>query len=728
MRRLVLPALLAALPACSCSGFGLHQAKSQVGVSPTAISYGDVYLSATPKRELRLVNTGKGSDRATLTFLSPSTAFRLSETSATLSPGTHLVQAVFSPLAAGPQSVTVRVAWSNGSADVLLDGNGLDWPDCSPSGPCEEASFDPNTGVCTKGPKADGAACDSGLTCVDNARCLGGQCLGSPKSCDDHSVCTNDFCIEGKGCQHEDTSGACQGGDPCLAYFCDPTTGCGSAAVPDGTPCSLNQNCERAELCIQGKCVGTPVPDGTPCVLWWAPCAKDSTCQGGDCHSPTAEAEQPGNVRWIAPSPYAAAGSNGGWRAAAAVDGFGTAYLDDDIPEGPVGVHPADLVAIDTCGQEKWRAPAHSSRFWTNGRHAIDRDQIVSVLDDETVGADYLADGSKLWRVDLRPSFGLCDTTGQPLGCVQASSFQIQDLALSNGGRVYLGGEFVVGDKGPDYHRFLAALLTNGYVEWAKEVGNPGTETQGRFGYPLNVDGDDHLYSPFHNGNDPFSYLQSFDRDGNARWSVSLPDTYLRPLALGASNVLEGVTLSSVGFDGTLRWKVGPDASAQNAFGHSPVIDARGNSYLARTIYKENGQPLPVSHGEVVALDASGNLLWETPMPAGVYPTTSLVLGENDRLFIGTYPDPSAVAAYAGDVRAYDAASGAELWRSAIPGDGQVYSGVLALADTATLVVSTRVNLVALFAGKLHMPRSAPWPRFRGDNTNRSSPRLPGPP
>jgi hypothetical protein len=64
----------------------------------------------------------------------------------------------------------------------------------------------------------------------------------------------------------------CGADDPCNVYSCDPVLGCSS---------------------------GTPVAEGTVCQLWWEPCVNDATCIGGVCNSPTANAEVPGQMRWI---------------------------------------------------------------------------------------------------------------------------------------------------------------------------------------------------------------------------------------------------------------------------------------------------------------------------------------------------------------------------------------------------------------------------------------------
>src|SRR5207302_148072 len=104
---------------------------------------------------------------------------------------------------------------------------------------------------------------------------------------------------------------------------------------------------------------------------------------------------------------------------------------------GPGG----DLVAVDTCGQVKWRVGTATSYAWTNGRHIIDRDQLVSVDAGQTLSAALLADGSPLWTLDLRPSLGVCPDT-RPSNCAMAPDFRVQDIALGNDGRFYVTGDY----------------------------------------------------------------------------------------------------------------------------------------------------------------------------------------------------------------------------------------------------------------------------------------------
>jgi hypothetical protein len=66
---------------------------------------------------------------------------------------------------------------------------GRESPQCVPSGPCDAPVFDADAGGCVDASAADGMACDAGLVCQTNTRCLAGACVGDPISCDDQNLC-----------------------------------------------------------------------------------------------------------------------------------------------------------------------------------------------------------------------------------------------------------------------------------------------------------------------------------------------------------------------------------------------------------------------------------------------------------------------------------------------------------------------------------------------------------
>ena len=174
-RTLPLGLLALALAACRGGGSSLDADNSKVGVSPLALGFGSVYLQATPVQSFTVFNAGGGVDSVGLSLIADGgSGFTLDAGGFPLSGGGSVQVAVgFTPALAGPSTAEVRVAWSNGFAEVALTGNGLAWPSCEPKGACASAAFDPNTGSCNQSPLADGAPCDGGVLCLQNTQCPG---------------------------------------------------------------------------------------------------------------------------------------------------------------------------------------------------------------------------------------------------------------------------------------------------------------------------------------------------------------------------------------------------------------------------------------------------------------------------------------------------------------------------------------------------------------------------
>lgn len=72
--------------------------------------------------------------------------------------------------------------------------------------------------------------------------------------------------------------------EPCQVATCDAITGCGTAALPDGTACGP-ASCTAEPTCESGRCVATTPPDGFLCAPA-TPCQGAGTCQRGACVRP----------------------------------------------------------------------------------------------------------------------------------------------------------------------------------------------------------------------------------------------------------------------------------------------------------------------------------------------------------------------------------------------------------------------------------------------------------
>ncbi len=115
---------------------------------------------------------------------------------------------------------------------------------CTAKSRCHDAgTCDPVTGRCTTPARSNGAPCDDANSCTSADSCSGGACGG--------------------------VAVVCPAGGQCAVSACDPATGmCASQPRADGTTCSDDSRCTRADTCQRGQCVGSdPV-----------------VCQAGACH------------------------------------------------------------------------------------------------------------------------------------------------------------------------------------------------------------------------------------------------------------------------------------------------------------------------------------------------------------------------------------------------------------------------------------------------------------
>ncbi|MBI4516666.1 MAG: hypothetical protein HY699_12715 [Deltaproteobacteria bacterium] len=71
-------------------------------------------------------------------------------------------------------------------------------------------------GICKHGPRI-GWECNDGNPCTAKDQCTKNlTCVGTPKNCDDHNLCTNDSCDAGSGaCINAPNTVACDDGDQC---------------------------------------------------------------------------------------------------------------------------------------------------------------------------------------------------------------------------------------------------------------------------------------------------------------------------------------------------------------------------------------------------------------------------------------------------------------------------------------------------------------------------------
>jgi hypothetical protein len=147
------------------------------------------------------------------------------------------------------------------------------------------------------------------------------ECVHFPKTCDDHLVCTTDYCEPSQGCTYRAEDGCCDtdfecnagdrctisecgddhkcdivdavdcdDGDECTIDFCYPASGCGYEPNldPDVCPisCDADSQCEEAAPnCKTGACY----PDSGFCVFEDRTCDDKNSCTVDSCDMKTGE-------------------------------------------------------------------------------------------------------------------------------------------------------------------------------------------------------------------------------------------------------------------------------------------------------------------------------------------------------------------------------------------------------------------------------------------------------
>jgi cysteine-rich repeat protein len=157
--------------------------------------------------------------------------------------------------------------------------------------PCLVAACNPATGKCEETAGKIGMPCDDMDACTIADSCADGKCLGGPAAnCNDGNPCTDDWCDELTGCQHEPNEAACEDGDICTVGDhcklgqCVPGS---STACDDGNPCT-DDACDSALGCIH-------TPNAAPCDDGNA-CTALDFCNAGACQFGSAVLCDDGNV------------------------------------------------------------------------------------------------------------------------------------------------------------------------------------------------------------------------------------------------------------------------------------------------------------------------------------------------------------------------------------------------------------------------------------------------
>jgi hypothetical protein len=265
-----------------------------------------------------------------------------------------------------------------GGAVVCADGN-----------VCTDDSCDSKLGCLHA---VNTAKCDDGNACTVNDVCSNASCkAGTPVTCNDNNLCTDDSCSPLNGCVFLPNTAACDDKDacttgdqcknggcapggptncddsnPCTSDSCSAVTGCGHVNVPDGTGCG------GTKTCVAGVCTDCPNLHGSVtfnftggqqswtvplCVtqvnveVWGAQGGGSTCCSGTDDdgglggYSKGTLAVAPGEVLYVYVGSKGVMAGAGGWNGGGAGGQYGGGGGGaTDIRKGGTGLNERKIV------------------------------------------------------------------------------------------------------------------------------------------------------------------------------------------------------------------------------------------------------------------------------------------------------------------------------------------------------------------------------------------------
>jgi hypothetical protein len=383
-------ALAFALLAFGCDSNRVARSAGGLEVAATALELPLAFVGYSSGASLAVFNSSRGRRVAALEVSAP---FSLDADSLEVGGGASVELPVhFFPVAEGPAEGTLRLTVGDEVLVVALRGHAQLAPNCQPSVACRVSTFDPAQGTCVETVLPDDTSCQASNACLEAARCVAGECLGTFRACDDGDRCTADACDPAKGCVHLDASASCPApSDPCKAAFCDPASGCGQADVPDGTACGP-ADCSTAKVCLAGQCRQVAVPEGSTCAPE-TPCQAKGVCHAQVCARPAATQLA---LAWSYPVPDSRSLYFNGL-----ADSAGNLYWAECAPA--LG---CDLVSATRDGFLRYRvALSAPSRSWVEpaepGLLVLVDDLVLSALSTTGVEARRASDGAHVWSANL---------------------------------------------------------------------------------------------------------------------------------------------------------------------------------------------------------------------------------------------------------------------------------------------------------------------------------------
>ena len=244
---------------CRCKKPLERVAPPQLTVTPQPLAFDATYTTQRASAKVSIANSGARTSVA----VSIEAPFTVSVDHVDLGLGEVVsLEVTFAPTEAG-ESVKALVI---GETETTVSGTALAVPECHASGACRESHFDFTGAQCLESNKPENSTCES--SCVVGV-CSTGECIGVPKTCDDHDACTVDACDVAGGCSYLPKECAAPT-SPCQVPVCDSKTGCGIENALDGTLCGPD-DClvANVNICLAGACVTRARPMTGRCSNRW---------------------------------------------------------------------------------------------------------------------------------------------------------------------------------------------------------------------------------------------------------------------------------------------------------------------------------------------------------------------------------------------------------------------------------------------------------------------------
>ncbi len=285
-----LGALVACLGLAGCDGCSdgqLVTLSPEIEVEPALLDLGEMPFGVQRQGAVTIKNVGTSALLLDEVVLDGGRLFEISKIpNDRIDAGRSEVVVIVgtAPEALGTYQDTLSISSNDAEApliEVPLRLVAVEPPPCDDGNLCTEDWFDADEAEC-KHRFADGTTCFPADKCIIDAVCAQGVCLGTQKSCDDNSACTQDFCrqIDGQ-CIFIESEDTCDDNNPCTADSCEPS-GCVNENLPSGIACDDGDLCTAQDACFQGNCTGRGVREGESCDDANS-CTSGDICEAGIC-------------------------------------------------------------------------------------------------------------------------------------------------------------------------------------------------------------------------------------------------------------------------------------------------------------------------------------------------------------------------------------------------------------------------------------------------------------